>query len=117
MNDIVLFAPAAVLDLPFTWIASGKHTVDAMFANAGFTVSATLMFDDAGDLVGFLSNDRTQEDATGSRSYPWSTPISDYRIVDGIRVGAHGNAEWIEPGGEWTYGRFDLRSLAYNVKQ
>jgi hypothetical protein len=36
-----------------------------MFTNAGNTVSATLTFDAAGDLVGFLSNDRMQEDARG----------------------------------------------------
>jgi hypothetical protein len=115
MNDIVVFAPAAVLDLPFSWRASSAHTVDATFTNASYTVTATLMFDDNGDLVGFLSNDRTQESASGSRSFPWSTPISDYRVVDGIRVGAHGDANWIEPSGEWTYGQFDVQSIAYNV--
>ena len=45
----------------------------------------------------------------------WSTPISGYRQVDGIRVGALGDANWIEPSGEWTYGRFRITSLAYNV--
>jgi hypothetical protein len=115
MNDIVVMAPAAVLDLPFTWTTMGDRTLRATFTNAGHTVSATLTFDAAGDLVGFLSNDRTQEDATGSRSVPWSTPISGYREVDGIRIGALGDANWVEPSGEWTYGRFEIRSIAYNV--
>jgi hypothetical protein len=115
MNDIVVMAPAAVLDLPFTWQTQGERSLLATFANAGNTVSATLSFDAAGDLVGFLSNDRTQEDAKGSRNVPWSTPISGYREVDGIRVGALGDANWVEPSGEWTYGKFAIRSIAYNV--
>ncbi len=115
MNDIVVMAPAAVLDLPFTWQADGDRSVKATFTNAGNTVSATLTFDQSGDLVGFRSNDRTQEDAKGSRTLPWSTPISGYREVDGIRVGAMGDANWVEPSGEWTYGRFVIRSIAYNV--
>ena len=115
MNDIVVMAPAAVLDLPFTWKDAGGRSLAATFANAGNTVTATLTFDAAGDLVGFLSNDRTQEDAQGSRSAPWSTPISSYREVDGIRMGTHGDASWIEPSGEWTYGRFEIRSIAHNV--
>ena len=45
----------------------------------------------------------------------WSTPISGYRDVDGIRIGALGDANWIEPSGEWTYGRFEITSIAYNV--
>ena len=115
MNDIVVFAPAAVLDLPFTWEASGTHTVRATFSNAGNTVSATLTFDAAGDLVGFVSDDRWQAAPPSPLNVPWSTPISDYRTIDGIRVGAHGDANWIASAGEWTYGRFDIRALAYNV--
>ena len=115
MNDIVVMAPAAVLDLPFTWTSAGARTLVATFSNAGNTVSATLTFDAAGDLVGFLSNDRTQEDAKGSRNVPWSTPISEYRELDGIRIGTHGDANWVETSGEWTYGKFDIRSIVYNV--
>ena len=79
MNDIVGMAPAAVLDLPFTWKTVGERSLLATFTNAGDTVSAALTFDAAGDLVGFLSNDRTQEDAKGSRNVPWSTSISGHR--------------------------------------
>jgi hypothetical protein len=117
MNDVLVMAPAAVLDLPFTWAADGERSLLATFTNAGNTVAARLTFDDSGDLVGFLSNDRTQEDATGSRNVPWSTPISRYRDVDGIRVGSHGDANWVEASGEWTYGRFEIRSIAYNVRR
>ena len=111
MNDVVVMAPAAVLDLPFTFEARGARSLRATFRNAGFTVSAVLTFDDAGDLVGFTSEDRahTREPAT------WSTPISGYRQVDGIRIGARGDANWIERAGEWTYGRFEITSIAYNV--
>jgi hypothetical protein len=115
MNDIVVMAPAAVLDLPFTWQTDGERSVRATFTNAGNTVSARLSFDAAGDLVGFLSNDRTQEDANGSENVPWSTPISGYRDVDGVRIGSIGEANWVPASGEWTYGRFTIRSIAYNV--
>jgi hypothetical protein len=115
MNDIALMAPAAVLDLPFTWKTVGERSLVATFTSAGETVSATLTFDAAGDLAGFLSNDRTQEDASGSRNLPWSTPVTSYREVDGIRVAAVADANWIEASGEWTYGKFEIRSIAYNV--
>ncbi len=115
MNDIVVMAPAAVLDLPFTWEALTEHTVGATFSNAGFTVSAVLTFDDAGDLVGFVSHDRWQHDGTTVKKDPWSTPISGYALVNGVRVGTKGDANWIAATGEWTYGRFTIRDIAYNV--
>jgi hypothetical protein len=116
LNDVLVLAPAAVLGLPFSWETTGEHTVRATFTNAGHTVSAVLTFDAAGDLVGFVSNDRYQSDAKGDRNFPWSTPISGYALVNGIRVGTRGDADWIEPRGEWTYGRFVLTDLAYNVR-
>ncbi|MCC7054273.1 MAG: hypothetical protein IT355_13485 [Gemmatimonadaceae bacterium] len=115
MNDIVVMAPAAVLDLPFTYTTLGPHALRATFTNAGFTVAATLTFDDAGDLVGFLSTDRAQVDGATVTHVPWSTPISAYAEVDGHRVGTRGDANWIPSTGEWTYGRFLIRELGYNV--
>jgi hypothetical protein len=116
LNDIVVLAPAAVLDLPFAWETTGPRTVRATFTNAGFTVSAELAFDDAGDLVGFVSNDRYMLDGKVSRNLPWSTPLSDYREVDGIRLAARGDANWIAPEGEWTYGKFEVKTIRYNVR-
>ncbi len=116
MNDILVFAPAAVLDLPFIFESTGDHTMRATFRNAGFAVSAALTFDAAGDLVGFRSSDRSHGREGGPAD--WSTPLSAYREIDGIRVGTRGDANWIEPDGrEWTYGRFEIVAIAYNVRQ
>lgn len=79
--------------------------------------SALLTFDPAGDLVGFVSEDRWQAAPPSPLNVPWSTPISRYCEVNGLRVGTHGNANWIATTGEWTYGRFDIRSMAYNVEK
>ncbi len=115
MNDIVVMAPAAVLDLPFTWQPVGDRVLRATFSNAGYTVSAELTFDAAGDLVGFVSTDRADVSGKVPRTLPWSTPISGYAEVNGIRVGTRGDANWIEPSGEWTYGKFTIRDIQYNV--
>ncbi len=115
LNDIVVMAPAAVLDLPITWETLSQQSLRATFSNAGYTVSAELTFDAAGDLVGFISNDRWQVTATATTKFPWSTPISGYAEVNGIRIGTRGDANWIEPSGEWTYGRFTIREIQYNV--
>jgi hypothetical protein len=113
MNDVIVMAPAAVLDLPFSFESLSDTSLRATFHNAGFTVSAILTFNNDGDLVGFVSDDRAHDREGGAAR--WSTPISGYREVDGIRVGAMGDANWIDGAGEWTYGRFEITSLAYNV--
>ncbi len=114
MNDVLVMAPAAVLNLPFTFETLGTASVRATYQNAGFKVSADVTFNNEGDLVGFVSDDRSHDRDEGPAR--WSTPISGYREVDGIRVGALGDANWIDASGEWTYGRFEVTSLAYNVR-
>ncbi len=113
MNDVLVMAPAAVLDLPFTFETTGEHTLHATFTNAGFTVAAELTFDTNGDLIGFTSKDRAHGREGGDAV--WSTPLSGYREVHGIRIPALGDANWIDSAGEWTYGRFEIRDIAYNV--
>lgn len=113
MNDVLVLAPAAVLDLPFTFEPIDGRSVHATFRNAGFVVTATLTFDADGDLIGFASGDRAHDRKGGAAI--WSTPISAYAKVDGIRVGTQGDANWIDATGEWTYGHFLIRSIAYNV--
>lgn len=115
MNDVLVLAPAAVVDLPFTFEPVDDRSVRASFRNAGFTVTATLTFDADGNLVGFTSADRAHDRKEGPAI--WSTPISHYANVDGVRVGTHGDANWIDSAGEWTYGRFVIRSIAYNVDE
>ncbi len=114
MNDVLVLAPAAVLDLPFQFETIDDRSVHATFENAGFVVAATLVFDVDGDLVGFNSADRAHNRKAGAAV--WSTPLSHYADVDGIRVATHGDANWIDSTGEWTYGRFVIRSLAYNLE-
>jgi len=113
MNDVLIMAPAAVLELPFTFEPTGERSLRATFRNAGFAVTADLTFDAAGDLVGFLSADRAHDREGGPAT--WSTPILEYREVDGIRIAARADANWIDATGEWTYGRFEITSIAYNV--
>ena len=79
-------------------------------------MSAVLTFDASGDLVGFVSNDRFKAQGKEQVRLPWSTPISDYGVVDGVRLGRRGDANYIENGKEWTYGRFTVTSIAYNVR-
>ena len=115
MNDVLILAPAAVANMPFTFEPIDDRSVLASFQNAEFFVSATLSFDADGDLTGFTSANRAHDRDQGTAV--WSTPISSYAEVDGVRVGTHGDANWIDSTGEWTYGQFDIRSIAYNVDE
>jgi hypothetical protein len=114
LNDMCVWAPGALVDAPIRWEQLDDQHARATFSNAGRTVSGTLSFDRAGDLVGFLSHDRYQSDGKQNRLLPWSTPVSGHRQFGDYRLPGEGEARWQEPSGEWTYGRFFLQRITYN---
>jgi hypothetical protein len=116
-NDMCLLAPATLVDRRIQWEAVDAHTARASFSHAGHTVRAELSFDDAGELVGFWSDDRLRSspDGTSFTRMRWSTPTGDYRAFGARRVGVRGEARWAAPEGEFAYVRFELIDIAYNV--
>jgi hypothetical protein len=116
LNDMCFFAPGSLVDPRLAWEAIDERRVKVTFQNGRRRVSATLHFDERDELVNFVSDDRPAllDDGTLAR-YRWSTPVSDYREFDGRRVATRGSAIYAYPGGDFTYGTFVLKSIAWDV--
>lgn len=116
MNDICLMAPAGLVDPRFSFQQMDNHSVSAAFTNGENRVTALLYFNDAGELVNFVSNDRSALQDDGSlRRLRWSTPVSGYKEFHGRRVASVGEAVWHYPEGDFTYGKFRIKDIQYNV--
>jgi len=112
-NDMAVLAPGALVAADVRWSTVDDRHVRGTFTNDGITVSAVLEFDDAGDLVGFVSHDRLESaDGKTFASHPWSTPLRAPRDYgDGVRVPSGGEAIWKDP--DFVYGRFELVAIRY----
>jgi hypothetical protein len=119
LNDMVVLAPAALVDAPVQWTTLSEHRVRAAYTRGAQTVTAELVFDRNGDLVDFVSDDRSRASADG-KSFTrlrWNTPLRKYRDLDGRRVAVQGQGMWEapEPEGHFAYIDFLVDDLAYNV--
>lgn len=117
LNDMVLLAPAALLDADVAWEPVDSNRVRVRYTRNAQTVSAELIFDDTGELIDFISDDRLRASADGTSftAQRWSTPASDYRMFGERRVIGHGEAWWHEPDGAFPYLELDLVDIEYNV--
>lgn len=114
-NDMCLLAPATLIDPAIRWEEIDPLTVRATFTNAGNTIAAVLTFDERGALNNFSSDDRTRTtDGAAYTQARWSTPVVRWRTVDGYTL-PDAEARWQLPGGEFTYGRFEVVDVGYNV--
>jgi len=116
LNDMSFFAPGALVDPRLAWEPLDERSAKVTFVNGRLRVEATLHFDGQDELVNFTSDHRAAllPDGTLRRSR-WSTPVDGYREIDGRRVGTHGVAIYAYPEGDFTYGDFRLRSVAWDV--
>ena len=113
-NDMCCLAPPTLIDKRIKWLAVERNKVKASFTNNNITVSAWLYFNDKGELINFISDDRYAADS--GKQYPWSTPLKDYHETNGYNL--MGNAEVIYsyPDRDLCYGIFKLISVKYNCK-
>lgn len=118
-NDLCLMAPAALPSAHVRWQPIDDHRARGFFANGDHIVSAELVFNDDGDLVDFVSEDRLRASRDGGHftAQRWSTPVRDYCTFDTRRVVTSGEGRWHAPGteGEFTYLEFNLDDLHYTL--
>jgi hypothetical protein len=49
------------------------------------------------------------------KSYPFSTPINAYKSFGPYKLASYGETIWQYPDGAFTYGRFRMKMVRYNV--
>lgn len=123
-NDMVAMAPATLISPSIRWKEIDAKTVRAEFRHGSNTITADLLFDDAGTLVDFVSEDRLASSADG-KSFTrmrWSTPLTEVRWLGPdqggsggtVRIAAHAEAIWHAATGPYAYGVFDILTVEYN---
>ena len=118
LNDMCVFAPGNFVDKRLSWKEIDSLSARVTFENGPYKVSAVLSFNEKGELVNFVSEDRSALQDDGSlRKARWSTPVRDYKEIDGRKIPTYGEAVWNYPEGDFTYGTFALKKIEYNVKQ
>jgi hypothetical protein len=116
-NDLCVLAPGALIDRGIQWREIDQETVEASFTNAGHTIRAVLSFNEQGELTNFVADGRGAGSADGKSftKMPWSTPLTAYRGFGAHRLMGSGEGIWHAPSGDYSYLRFVLDSIEYNV--
>ena len=113
-NDMCLMAPASLIDKRIEWTSSDSLSAKAIFTNGINKISATLYFNEQGQLINFISDDRY---AIDMKQYRFSTPVKEYTQMNGRNMWKYGETIWHYPDGEFVYGKFTLKSIEYNVEE
>jgi hypothetical protein len=115
LNDLAFYAPSRLIDPRLAWTAIDDTRARVAFTLGPNTVLAELVFNAAGELVDFISDDRGMLEKDGTlRFLRWSTPLQSYRDFGGWHLASGGDAIWHLPEGPFTYAR--MRLMQYEAK-
>jgi hypothetical protein len=116
LNDMCVFVPGILYDKRLVWKEIDSLSCAVTIENGKYKVSAILYFNEKGELINFVSDDRSALQDDGKlKKARWSTPLSNYKEIDGRRIPTYGKTIWHYPEGDFTYGTFTLKSIDYNV--
>jgi hypothetical protein len=115
-NDICLLAPAVLVDPAIRWDLIDERSAQAHYTAGSNTISAVLSFNEAGELVDFVSDDRLAASTDGKQfvRQRWSTPVREYRRFGPFRVFTRGEGRWHPPAGDYAYLEIELLGLEVN---
>ncbi len=113
-NDMCCLAPPTLIDKRIKWLEVEGNKVKASFTNNNITVFTWLYFNDKGELINFISDDRYSADA--GKQLPWATPLKDYQEINGYKLMGNAEAIYSYPDRDLCYGTFKLTRIEFNCK-
>lgn len=114
-NDMCCLAPATLIDKRIQWIETNGNQVKASFTNNHITITAWLYFNEKGELINFVSNDRYAfEKENVMKKIPWETPLKNYRGINGYKLASYAEAIYKYPEEDLIYGFFNTSGVQYN---
>jgi len=118
-NDMCLLAPAALVAAPISWRLIQANQVRGTYTVGANQVTADLMFDAEGNLVDFISDDRSRasQDGKSFALQRWSTPTPQFSTIAARRMCTEGVACWHapDPVGRYPYLEISVDAIAYNT--
>jgi len=114
INDMVMW-PTAFLSDYIHWEPIDPMTAQARVNLHGKQFSALCRFNDTGEMVDFITEDRYRTVGKGYEKGRWSTPLRCYHEVNGLRIPGEGDAIWHLPEGEFPYIQATIGEVQYDT--
>ncbi len=114
INDMVMW-PSAFLSDYIHWTAINETSAELHVDLHGKQFTAVTQFNEAGEMVNFITEDRYRTVGKGSKQDQWSTPFRLYHEVNGLRIPSQGDAIWHLPEGEFRYIQVSIDQVVYDT--
>jgi hypothetical protein len=113
LGEIVWF-PSAALSSHITWQAVDRTTAKATMSYRGVSASALFAFDERGRFSR-LHAERYMGSGAEATLEEWVVPAMDWRVIRGVEVPVRGEVVWKLETGDFSYYRWEIVDVEYDV--
>jgi hypothetical protein len=107
--------PYALVADAVRWEPFDAHSARATLVQDGLPVIATFEFDDEGKPELLRAERYFSDGKAPAKLLPWSGRYLAYREFGGFRVPSYVEVSWQLPEGEFSYARFRVTEIQYNI--
>jgi len=111
--ELCYYAPSLLANKNIVWDEIDNFTAKATFVNKNTKIVATLHFNEKGQLINFISDDRT--DISDMKQHRFSVPVSEYKTFEGQKVPTEIKGIWHYPEGDFVYANLILKNIEFNI--
>ncbi len=111
LSEIIWF-PTAYLEDYIQWESIDSRSAKATITVEALKASAILYFNEQGQMTDFVA-ERFMPVEDEYLLETWSTPIEEYKEINGIMVPVKGEAVWRLSSGDFSYVRIEITDIEY----
>lgn len=112
LGETPLFPTALLPSENISWTAIDDSSAKVIFNNGNIKLEAVFVFNDKGEAISFESQRYKEEELEN-----WTGYYRDYMEVDGVKVPSEIEAEWNLEEGDFSYAKFKIEEIEYNVSK
>jgi len=112
LNETMWFPAVWATDV-IRWEAIDDMSARATLTAAGITQTGVFVFDEEGRLSNFHA-DRERDVGDGFEMTPWSTPLTEHEVFDGIELPSQGCGKWSLTDGDFEYIQIRVTDVEYS---
>ncbi len=113
LSDLVWLPTGLLPTRALRWEHIDDHTARAVLRDEDTVVQATFHVNEIGQVDKIITNSKYRDHRSGFEQTQFTLECKEYREVEGIMIPTEVDFVWNLDGGDFEYGQFTLRDIAY----
>jgi len=110
--------PTALLPSDYLeWKEIDSNSARAVIKDKGYTASGIFTFNEKGEIIKFVTNDRYMEADGKYFKEQWAGYYRNYQEIEGMKIPIEGEVEWNLSDRDLQYAKLKITDIQYNIAE